>query len=101
MEAQSVLVTIVGGGYIAAPFVRYQRHVTPDIGDQGTQASIINFIPYNWIIPPFQPSHPRSERAGAIMPWEPGIEAPYVFVPPIKSGWDVAARHLRQKQSSR
>ncbi len=101
IEAQYVPVTIVWGWDIAAPFVRYQRRVNPEIGDQGTQASLINFIPYNWIIPPFQPSHPRPERAGAIMPWEPGIEAQYVFVPPFKWGWDVPAPHLRQKTSTR
>lgn len=101
IESKFVFTPTIWGWDIAAPFVKYQRRVNPEIGDQGTQSSLINFIPYNWIIPPPQPPHPRPERAGAIMPWEQGIESQYVFVPPFKWGWEVSAPHLRKQTSTR
>lgn len=35
-----------------------------------------------WAVQPPQPPHPRPERAGAVMPIEPGIEYPYIYVAP-------------------
>lgn len=96
--------TLVTWGWdIAAPFVRYRRLADPEIGDQGTQASLINFIAYNWSIPPFQPPHPRPERAGAIMPSEPGIEAQFVFTPatPIIWGWEQPPLQLKKSTATR
>lgn len=88
---------------IAAPFVRYRRFVDPEIGDQGTQASFIRFFPSGWEIAPVQPPHPRPERAGAIMPWEAGIEAQYVFVAPtpVLWGWEQPSSQLRRSTTTR
>jgi len=44
-----------------------------------------------WEVQPWQPPHPRAERAGALMLGDGGIEAPYVFVPStaVQWAWDV------------
>ncbi len=101
VEAQYVFVpSAVWGWEIAPPLIRHQIFKSPEIGDQGIQFPFIRWINFNWHIPPFQPSHPRPERAAAVMPWEHGIEAQYVFVP-FKWGWEVPVPHLRQKTSIR
>jgi hypothetical protein len=79
------------GWEVAPPLTRHQLFKSPDIGDQGTQAPFINWVNFNWYVPPFQPSHPKPERAGAVMPSEPGVEAVYVFVPLtfFPEGWQI------------
>ena len=61
-------------------------------GDDGAQLPLIQFLPSGWEVQPWQPPHPRPERAGAFMVGHPGMDAVYVFVPPTPAvqGWDVA-----------
>src|SRR5260370_4505930 len=42
-----------------------------------------------WEIAPFQPRHPRVEKAGAIMASEAGIEAQFIPSAPIIWAWDI------------
>lgn len=62
-------------------------------GDDGNQnLFFLKPFPEGWKNLDFQPPHPRPERAGAIMPIEPGIEAPYIFTPPAIL-WETNEQH--------
>lgn len=43
---------------------------------------LTQFLPPGWPIQNFQPPRTGAFHAAAIMPWEPGIQSPFVFVPP-------------------
>jgi hypothetical protein len=50
-----------------------------------------NLLPAGWEVQPVQPPHPRPERAGAVQVGDSGIEAAFIFTPPIvfPNGWEV------------
>jgi hypothetical protein len=87
---------------VQPPAFRYARSGAVAVGDQGDEATLINFFPFGYDPLQPQPNHPRPERASAIMPIEPGIEAVYSFVAPFSSfGWDVQPyqpQHLRPER---
>src|SRR5260370_29919435 len=56
---------------------------------KGAFASFPDLLKMGWEIPSFQPSHPRPERAGAIMAGHQGIDLPLV-VPKTLWGWEIA-----------
>jgi len=76
-----------------SPAGRLDRFAGIVRGQDGTDLPFTRFLPSGWEGQPWQPPHPRPERAGAIMPWEAGIEAQYVFVPPafLTTAWEVQA----------
>ena len=71
----------------------FSRHPTvaqryPAIKGKSEYAIFPNFYPTGFEIQNVQPPHPRSEKAGSIMPKEDGIEAVYVpSLTPITSNW--------------
>jgi hypothetical protein len=85
------------GWEVPPPLTRYKAFRSPEIGDQGIAQTFQVFRAAGWEIQPFQPPHPRPERAGSIMPSEPGIEAQFVFTPatPVIWGFEGVAPHLR------
>lgn len=55
------------------------------------------FFPAGWQVQDPQPPHPRRERSGAVAPKEDGIEAPFVYVPPLGNvpAWQFSAQEVQ------
>lgn len=54
-------------------------------------------FPNGWQVQDSQPPHPRPERAAAVMPIEPGNEAPFVYVPPLQNvpAWQFSPQEVQ------
>ena len=65
---------------VQPPWHRTKPGIMP--WEDGNEFSQINWQNFGWQLQDFQPNHPRPERFGAMAPWEDGIEASFIFVPP-------------------
>lgn len=75
------------------PFVERQTQILPTIRrriaalDLVSQFRSFAAATWGWENQAWQPPHTHTEKSGAIQRGHPGIEAPFVFVPPPQTRW--------------